>query len=565
MIGMSERVRLRARHLPRFLHLLRAMVTVVTISISAPALAISLPGGFTEQIISSGLSGPVGMAFLQDERLLIIEQQSGKVKVWAEGTGLNSTAILTVAGLNTNGGERGLLGIAVDPQFPVRPYVYLFYDHVEVVNSLNVEKIRVSRYEVGGPGLNDPASTNLTISNEVVLLHDIPDNASNHNGGTLRFGPDDNLYISIGDDADQCAAQDLIQLKGKILRINVNGVTGTFDASADRAQLDPGNNPFSGDANLNKRLIWDYGLRNPFRFSIDPANGRVYVGDVGSNDFEEASEGSAPGDHGTNPDNFAWPFYEGGLDQNKNCTGVTKPPNYAPMLVIDHDDFGTLSIIGGPVYRGNPYPNNISNDISFPLSFEGVYFASEYFQNFLLARQWNPTTSTWDINTFATGLSGGSADWTVGPDGGLYYVSQSTGSIRKITYTALDFDRDGILDSADDDDDNDGLSDLFEDANGLFSMDTDSDDDGIMDGLDPVPGTPSNACTGDDATFNTVVDSMDTTCAAKESVTVQSSVEVQAGYLLHLISPTVELKPGFSVTPSSQLSIISVDPGAVGP
>lgn len=550
-------------------------MALIMLSLPAPSVAINLPSGFVEQIvISSGLSGPVGMAFLPDWRLLVVQQgdndngsadDDAKILLWANAT---LSTLVTMPEVNT-GGERGLLGIAVDPGFPTDPYIYVFYTNT------SPQRIHIARYTVGGD-LTDPSSANLTIdgNTKVILLHDIPDDAGNHNGGTLRFGPDGKLYVSLGDDADRCDAQDLTLLKGQILRIDVDGVDADFDATTDRALLDPGDNPFSGDANLNRRLVWAYGLRNPFRFSIDPVSGRIYVGDVGAGTREEASEGSplAVGGGSSTADNFAWPYFEGTyVPPNPNC-GITPPPNHPPILEYDHSGQGALSVMGGPVYRGNPYPNNIPGDVSFPLSFEGVYFASDYYVGFLRARRWDPNSSTWvqitggvTADDFATDLAGGSSDWTVGPDGALYYVSQWTDSVRKIAYTAADFDRDGILDGDDEDDDNDGLTDEFEINNGLNPMDTDSDDDGIMDGLDPLPGTPSNACTGDHAIFSTVVDSTDLTCAAAQSITVESGVEVQAGYLLLLISPRVGFQAGFKVNPLGRLSVIAVDPGAAGP
>src|SRR5262249_41092159 len=146
-----------------------------------------------------------------------------------------------------------------------------------------------ARYTVAGD-LSNPNSTNLTISSasKVLLINQIPDNAANHNGGTLRFGVDKTLYLSIGDDADSCAAQDLTQLKGKILRIKVDASIMPLDL----ATMVPSNSPFAGSQNVNTRLIWAYGLRNPFRFSVDPLTGILFIGDVGNAQREEAGRAS---------------------------------------------------------------------------------------------------------------------------------------------------------------------------------------------------------------------------------------------------------------------------------
>lgn len=547
--------------------------------------AISLPPGFSQSTVVSGLDSPVGMAFLPDGRLLIIEKNSGKVRVWAGGVP-STPATATAPGLNTSGSERGLLGIAVDPQFsvdsqiPGEPHIYLFYTHTETIESVVSNKIRVSRFTVGGDVFDNPTSTNLTFTNEVVLLHDFPDDRNNHNGGTLRFGPDGMLYASIGDDAeDKCDAQDVTSQAGQILRMSIQLVDGTFDADTERHLLDPGDNPWSGDADLNKRLVYAYGLRNPFRISVDAISGRVYVGDVGWGDMEETSEGSAPDPGGgmTTADNFAWPYFEGSLPADggggnppdPGC-GITSPANHPPLFEYSHAGQGGLSVVGGPIYRGNPYPNNIANDSSFPLSYEGAYFASEHYVGFLRVRLKEPGTGNWvqiapGVDDFATGLTGGSSDWAVGPDGALYYVSLWNGSIHKISYTG-DFDRDGDFDVDDLDDDNDTLTDTAEDLLArLDPKDSDSDDDGIMDGLDEALSNPDNACAGpdDDASYSTPVDSTDVVCATRGSVTMQSPVEVFASYALTLISPTAVLDPGFTIHPGGSLSVLSVDPSAV--
>ena len=146
-VGIDDRVWLPLRH---FGFYLCGVVAATSMSLSTPAVAISLPNGFTEQVvISSGLSIPVGMAFLPDGRLLVIQQgdntngnadDDAKVKLWANAT---LGTLLTMPEVNT-GGERGLLGIAVDPGFPLRPYIYLFYTND------SPQRIHSSRYTVGG-------------------------------------------------------------------------------------------------------------------------------------------------------------------------------------------------------------------------------------------------------------------------------------------------------------------------------------------------------------------------------------------------------------------------------
>src|SRR5262249_51000412 len=208
-------------HLGRFIRALSAGVPVVSLGIGAILLAgisraeaIALPPNFQETTVvpsaQNGLLWPVGLAFLPDRRILII-QQGGQIRLVVNGA-LVANALLTMPEVEFLG-ERGLLGIAVDPDFPVRPYIYVFYSDKDTAFS------HLARYTVAGD-LSNGTSTNLTISpaSKVLLINQIPDNASNHNGGTLRFGVDKTLYVSIGDDADSCAAQDLTQLKGKILR-----------------------------------------------------------------------------------------------------------------------------------------------------------------------------------------------------------------------------------------------------------------------------------------------------------------------------------------------------------
>src|SRR3990170_2177076 len=154
--------------------------------------AVSLPAGFADETIVSGLDQPVGMAFVHDGRILVIEQRSAAVRLIVRGQFGSVDPLFTVPAVNAAGNEQGLLGIAADPDFPTRPYIYVFFSHAGTSTSY------LSMFTVTGD-VSDPTSGNLTISlgSQFNLLTDIPDVASNHNAGTLRFGPDKMLYVSL--------------------------------------------------------------------------------------------------------------------------------------------------------------------------------------------------------------------------------------------------------------------------------------------------------------------------------------------------------------------------------
>src|SRR5262249_32032177 len=177
----------RRRALTRWLGGVLVVLLALTIS-AVGAGARTFPDGFTDQLVTGGFDLPVGMAFLPDGRLRVSEQKTGNVRV-VVGNAIGSTdPIGTIPAINGNGPERGLLGIAVDPGWPVRPYVYV---HATSTGS----HIRISRFTVSG-SLGSPTSGDLTLSasSRYDLIDDILDNADNHNGGTLRFGGDGRLY-----------------------------------------------------------------------------------------------------------------------------------------------------------------------------------------------------------------------------------------------------------------------------------------------------------------------------------------------------------------------------------
>ncbi|MEK6657366.1 MAG: putative Ig domain-containing protein, partial [Nitrospirota bacterium] len=174
----------------------------------------------------------------------------------------------------------------------------------------------------------------------------------------------------------------------------------------------------------NERLVFAYGLRNPFRFNVHPDTGALFIGDVGSGTREEV-------DISTGGENFGWPYYEGtGTTGTTSCGGQN-----STMPIYDYTRVSTsASVIGGVVYKGVSYPN----DASLPSEFNGNFFFNDYYTGNLRVLRWNG--SSWnlvagvDSSNFGTGYSYVS-DWAVGPDGAIYYVYQGGSRIVRIAYT----------------------------------------------------------------------------------------------------------------------------------
>ena len=412
--------RFDARRTSRLLSLLVLVVLlVVPLSFMLPvprARAGTPPTGFTDSLVVGGLSAPLSLDFLPDGsgRVIFVEK-AGAIRLW-DGTTVST--LHTMLEVNTIGNERGLLGVAVDPDWPARPFVYVHY----TANTVP-PYVQVARFNVTDQGI----TLSLDPTSKLVLIDDMPDNASNHNGGTLRFGPDKTLYISVGDDALQCNAQALTVLAGKILRIRVDG---PIDPS-NRATLAPADNPFASAPDDNQKLVWAYGLRNPFRFDIHPLTGDVFIGDVGQSAWEEVSLASASGL------NFGWPYWEGSAPYQVGlCPGHTSvPPSQFPIYVYPNG-MGSASVIGAAVYRGVNYPV----DDSFPPEYDDDFFFMDYYAGFLRVLRWNPFTGVYDLVPGVSPTDWGTtyafvADMTVGPDGAMYFLTGS--ALRRIAFTAI--------------------------------------------------------------------------------------------------------------------------------
>lgn len=312
--------------------------------------------GFTQtvelQSFGPSFSNPVEIANAGDNRLFIVEQ-AGIIKILNANGSVNSTPFLDISSLVGSGGERGLLGLTFAPDYATSGRFYVNYtDNTSTTEPNTI----IARYTV---------STNPDIANttETILLT-IKQPFDNHNGGKLAFAPDGFLYIATGDggsggDPDD-RAQNTSSLLGKLLRIDVSGSNYSI----------PGTNPFSSSANGPndpRPEIFAIGLRNPWKFSFDTANGDLWIADVGQNAFEEINKVTGSGTPG---DNYGWRCYEGNnhvFNTSGNCPSAFNE-TIAPVAEYAHVGNGCSgSVTGGYVYRGSMFP-----------SFIGKYFFADF-------------------------------------------------------------------------------------------------------------------------------------------------------------------------------------------
>ena len=266
------------------------------------------------------LEQPVAMAVRPGDRTLYLVEQVGRVRA-VRGGQLDPTPVVDISGEVTAGGEQGLLGLAFSPD---GRYLYLAYSDRNGDHQISELTMRGQRA--------DPGS-------ERSILH-FDDPFGNHNGGQLAFGPDNRLYIAFGDGGsggDPLGnGQSLGTLFGKVLRIDPR-------PSGGRPYGIPPDNPFV-DRGGARPEIWDYGLRNPWRFSFDAATGDLWIGDVGQNAYEEVDHEPA----GSGGRNYGWNRREGlhGYGGGERPDGAVDP-----VIEYSHDS-GGCTVIGGFVYRG---------------------------------------------------------------------------------------------------------------------------------------------------------------------------------------------------------------------
>jgi glucose/arabinose dehydrogenase len=355
--------------------------------------AANLPPGFTDSQVASGLTNPTDMEFAPDGRLFVTED-AGRLRI-ARPDGTLAT-FLNISTKVDSKGERGLLALTFDPGFSTNGYVYLHYTRKATSNTPPHNRIvRVT------------ASGDRAVSGSEKLIFRLGNQSAANQfpqfmGGALDFGNDGKLYVSTGDNDTPAKAQQTTNLFGKILRIEKSGTI-------------PSNNPFYTTASGKNRAIWALGLRNPFKFAVQPTTGTIFINDVGEDTWEEINRGSAGA-------NYGWPERE----------GVANDPPYAdPDFAYGHDgdDPATTgcSITGGAFY--NP------TSPRFPSQYVGDYFFADFCSGWI--RSYDSATDT--ASGFATGVSR-VVDLEVSSDGELYYLSRggsdTPGSVSKIRYAS---------------------------------------------------------------------------------------------------------------------------------
>jgi glucose/arabinose dehydrogenase len=385
------------------------------------AAAQTPPSGFVIDTVISGsaVAAPMDFCFLPDGRVLIANR-AGSVSVWADPS---SATVGTVASVES-GGERGLLSITADPNFPTNGYIYVYYSH----NSDTF--MHLDRFTCTGD-LSNPSSTNLTFStaSRRVILAAIPDNAFNHNGGACRFGPDGKLYQTIGDDANMCMAQSTTSSLGCLLRMDVSGLpAGGSTTPQTFSSLDPGDNPLSANSDVSQLVIAN-GLRNPFRMEIDQLTGNVYIGDVGLSTREEYSEYVYPSAGPMPLRNFGWPFREGATTGPSNSCGT--PPSGLIEPLADVGSSSWNAVMGGPRYR------NQGGRYDFGAAYEGDAFFLDFFAGEVRRLDHNGTSWPASATVWTNGFGAVSA-LRQGPDGALWFAANTStspssgGSIKRV-------------------------------------------------------------------------------------------------------------------------------------
>lgn len=357
-----------------------------------------------ETIVSSGISGPVFLTAPEgDDRLFVVEK-GGQIKI-IDGGSVQGTPFLNISNLVSGGSEQGLLGMAFHPKYVSNGLFYVSYTD----RSSPTTYSRVVEYKVSGdPDVADSGSARQIL--------EVKQFASNHNGGMIAFDTSGQLLISLGDGGGSGDPQEHGQnpktLLGAMLRVGVAG--DDFPGDSDRNYTVPSENPFVGTS-AGADEVWAYGLRNPWRFSIDADTDLLYIADVGQQRYEEvnavpASEGGI---------NYGWNTLEGThcYDPSSGCStaGTTLP-------VVEYGRSGGCSVTGGYVYRGEEVTQLI-----------GHYVYADYCTGVLRSFRYHPTAGVDSEKVWnELGSLGNISSFGVDASNNLYVLTLS-GSVLRLT------------------------------------------------------------------------------------------------------------------------------------
>ena len=349
---------------------------------------IPKPSGFTlDEAWITGLAGSTAFAQAPDGRIFVA-QQLGTIRVIKDGVVLPTPfATMTV----DSSGERGVLGIALHPDFASNGFVYVYSTRTDG-GSHN----RISRYTAAG---------DVAAAGSEIALVDLPilPGMDIHNGGAIHFGSDGKLYAGVGDAGEPLLAQDLASPFGKLLRFNDDGTI-------------PTDNPFYATQSGLARAVWASGLRNPFTFAVQPGTGTIYINDVGQETWEEINLGMAGA-------NYGWPYSEG---PDSIVVGFSFT---AALFTYPHADpnppgSGPGGFISGSAVTGGTFYPPAG---PFPAGYRDQYYFADFVDEFV-ARVDAANGNA--VYTFAQ-LTTRPVDLLVGIDGALYVLTR--GGITRIS------------------------------------------------------------------------------------------------------------------------------------
>ena len=382
----------------------RATLLIPLLAGLAALFAVPAPAQVGSELVIEGLVRPVRLVAPRGDIRLFVVERGGTILVYSQAGAFRDT-FLDIRHLTTEGGERGLLGLAFPPDHATTGRCYVSYTDLDGDS-------RVARYTVSAdPDRLDPQSAAIVFGQSQPF--------ANHNGGHVEFGPDGMLYLGLGDGGGSGdpgdRAQDDQTLLGKMLRLDVSG---------DGAAAIPPDNPFAGTAGRDE--IWALGLRNPWCFAFDRGTGDLYIADVGQNVLEEVDVQPAASGGG---ENYGWRLMEGS-ECYEPPTGCEEPGLVLPVHEYAHggDPF-RCSITGGYVYRGANVP-----------ALRGRYLFADFCSGQVWSLTWDGAGGTTDVTEWTPGIApdggfGSIAGFGQDGAGELYVLGYETGEVHRLIST----------------------------------------------------------------------------------------------------------------------------------